>query len=108
MRRPVRDSLCAFAFLALTAAPLPAAANDFLPLLPAPPPAAESCRVPQLEDPSAVVPRANLAPAWAKLAAEGPRAQAEGVRPLNTRGHNYDTGRGGLDPAALGFEARGY
>jgi hypothetical protein len=105
MRRAVRDSLRALAFAAALAGPLPAAAGaEGSPAAPVP---EASCRVPQAGDPLPVAPRTDLAPLWARLSAEAAQARAEGIRPLNNRGSNYDAGPGGLDPAAVDFEARG-
>jgi len=103
MRSPFRQSLNVLALATLVAAALPAAAD---PVTAAPAPAS-SCRVPQAGTPAPVAPRPDLSAEWSRLAAEIPKAQADGVRPLNTRGYNYATGGIGVDQSALDFEARG-
>lgn len=101
MRSPARILLRTLALAALAATALPAAAEEG-----APPPAdAASCRVPGEGEPAAASPRADLAPIWSRLAAEARQAGDDGIRPLGTRGYNYDAGR--QDPAALGYEVRG-
>jgi hypothetical protein len=105
MRRPAGDLLRASIFAALAAVALPALAGEAVES--APTASAEaSCRV-SPDGAPAPAPRADLDREWARLAAEAPQARADGIRPLNTRGYNYDVGRGGIDPAAMDFEARG-
>ena len=103
VRRPVADSLRRLGFGALAAAFLPVAAHAGDPPAPAPADGA-ACRVPPPGG-SAPVPPLDLTGTWARLAAEAPRARAEGYRPLNTRGYNYAVDARGLEQAALSFEA---
>ncbi|MCC6640997.1 MAG: hypothetical protein IT386_07520 [Deltaproteobacteria bacterium] len=102
MRRTARKVAGTLAFAATIAAALPARAQDA-----APPPAADagSCQAPAAEEPRPARTRADLAAISARLAAEAQKAGGDGVRPLNTRGHNYEAG--GPDAAALGYEAKG-
>ncbi len=97
----MRNLLGTMALAVALAATLPAEAEES-----APREEAESCRVPGPGEPAAVRPPRDLSAVWARLAAEGAQARAEGVQPLNTRGYNYQQGRSAGDTAALDFEAR--
>lgn len=107
MRIPIRFRLIGLLLPMLVAAVLPIAAAGQAAADPEPAPVPEAtCRVPQAGDPAPVRPGPDLASVRAQAAAQAAQAHTDGFRPLNTRGYNYDTGHGGLDPAALDFEVR--
>ncbi len=106
MQSPIRDSLRLLVLATALAGSLPgtAAAGDGTSKAAASTDA--SCKVPavvELRLPAA--PPASLGPAVHGLAGEARQARAEGIQPLNSRGHNYDSGRTGMDAAALDFES---
>lgn len=105
MRRPVTESLRRLVLTALLAGLLPAAGRAEGVLAPIPSTSGSaSCQAPSEGGAPAVAPAA-LAETWARLAAEAPKARAEGYRPLNTRGYNYAADARGLEQAGLQFEA---
>ena len=106
MERPAAKSLHGLLFAALLAGLLPGPARAGS-LETAAPAESAACEVPGASEAPASVPPAALGDHWARLAAEAPRARAEGYRPLNTRGYNYAADARGLEQAALDFEAGG-
>jgi hypothetical protein len=104
MQSPIRDSLRLLVLATALAGSLPGTAAAGGVTSKASTDA--SCKVPaegELRLPAA--PPASLGPAVHGLAGEARQARAEGIQPLNSRGHNYDSGRTGMDAAALDFES---